>query len=126
MSKKTSHNKEISGRDPKSGQFLLGHQSTGGRPRGSRAKLGEQFISDLHTAWLEHGPQVIAAVIRDKPHEMLKAVSRLLPQQFDETVNLNVSMFAEVKDFVEAYRLALSVIGSNKPPKLIEANGRSD
>jgi hypothetical protein len=126
MSKKTSQNKDIDGRDVKTGQFVMGHSGLGGRPKGSRNKLGEQFVADLHDAWLEHGKDVIAAVIRDKPHEMLKAIVRLLPQQFDETLNLNVSVLAEIKDFTEAYRYALGIIGSNKSPKLINGHGRSD
>jgi hypothetical protein len=32
-----------------------------GRPRGSRNKLGEVFITQLYTDWLEHGEAVIAA-----------------------------------------------------------------
>jgi hypothetical protein len=34
-------------RDPVTGQFLMGHKSNGGRPRGSRNVLGEKFIADL-------------------------------------------------------------------------------
>jgi hypothetical protein len=36
-------------------------------PRGSRSKLGEQFITDLQVDWRAHGPQVIAAARRDDP-----------------------------------------------------------
>jgi hypothetical protein len=100
----------------------------GGRKLGSRNRLSEAFISDLHDAWLEHGKDVIEAVIKNKPHEMLRAVASLLPRQFDETVSLNISVLAEIKDFTEAYRYALGVIGSDKAkaPKLIESGNGSD
>jgi hypothetical protein len=126
MSKKASQNKQVEGRDPESGRFLAGNGGNGGRKPGSRNKLCEAFIADLHSRWMTDGPQVLDAVIKDKPHEFLKVIARLLPQQFDETVNLNVSVLAEIKDFVECYRYALGVIGSNKSPKLINGHGRSD
>jgi hypothetical protein len=31
-------------RDPDTGQFLVGHSGIGGRPKGSRNKLGEAFL----------------------------------------------------------------------------------
>jgi hypothetical protein len=33
-----------------------------GRPKGSRNKLGEAFVNDLYNDYLQHGPEVIAAV----------------------------------------------------------------
>src|SRR5215475_13508116 len=65
------------------GQFLRGHTGLpgGGRPRGSRSKLGEQFITDLQVDWRAHGPEVIAAVRRDDPGTYMTIVSRLLPTE---------------------------------------------
>src|SRR5262249_25988860 len=120
MSKNASQNKEINGGRDARGRFLAGSDGGPGRKVGSRNRLCEAFITDLHSRWLKDGPAVLDRVIRDKPHEFLKVIARLLPQQFDETVNLNVSVLAEIKDFTEAYRYALRNIGSDK---LIEANG---
>ena len=119
MIKKTSQGNELNGRDPESGQFVMGYNGGPGRPKGSRNKLAEAFIADLHARWIKDGPQVLDAVIKNKPHEFMKVVASLLPRQFDETLNLNVSMLAEVTDFVEAYRFALRQIGSDKA-KLID------
>jgi hypothetical protein len=119
MSKNGSQNKEINGRDSKTGQFVKGYNGGPGRKIGSRNRLGEAFVADLHDRWIKDGPQVLDAVIKNKPHEFMKVVASLLPKQFDETLNLNVSMLAEVTDFVEAYRFALRQIGSDKA-KLID------
>jgi hypothetical protein len=118
-----SRNNGLDQRDGKTGRFLSGNVGGPGRKIGSRNKLGEAFVSDLHDRWIKDGPTVLDAVIKDKPHEFLKVVASLLPKQFDETLNLNVSVLAEIKDFTEAYRYALRHIGSDKAkaPKLIEA-----
>jgi hypothetical protein len=44
----------VEGRDPRSGRFLTGN-SGGGRQRGSRNKLSEQFIADVYAQWQESG-----------------------------------------------------------------------
>ena len=41
------------------GRFLRGMPPGPGRPLGSRNKLREDFFADMHTAWLERGPEVI-------------------------------------------------------------------
>jgi hypothetical protein len=114
VTKNASPSKELNGRDKETGQFVKGYRGGPGRQVGSRNKLGEAFIADLHARWIKDGPQVLDAVIKNKPHEFMKVVASLLPRQFDETLNLNVSMLAEVSDFVEAYRFALHHIGSDK------------
>ena len=38
-----------------------------GRPKGSRNKLGEAFIEDLHIAWEKHGMAAIEATIKNQP-----------------------------------------------------------
>jgi hypothetical protein len=60
MSKKASQNKQVEGRDPESGRFLTGNNG-GGRKPGSRNKLCEAFIADLHSRWMTDGPQVLDA-----------------------------------------------------------------
>jgi len=46
--------KLMSEKDPKPGRFLTGN-SGGGRPKGSRNKLGEQFLEALVQDFTEHG-----------------------------------------------------------------------
>ena len=51
-----------------------------GRPKGSRNKLGEAFIEDLHAAWKKHGMAAIEATIKNQPAQFLKVVARVLPK----------------------------------------------
>ena len=62
-----------------------------GRPKGSRHKLSAQFIEDLHDAWMEHGPDIIRFSIVKNPVAVLEAVSRLVPRDFQVTVEAGQS-----------------------------------
>lgn len=52
-----------------------------GRPKGSRNKLGEQFIADLYADWQENGVSAIAQVRQERPHEYVKVVASILPKE---------------------------------------------
>jgi hypothetical protein len=80
-------------RDEKGG-FLTGTKPGPGRPRGSRAKLGEDFLRDLHEAWQAKGKQAIANVVEERPHEFLKVVAGLLPKD----INIKVDQLSEIDD----------------------------
>jgi len=81
----TKPNGDLTGFDNR-GKFAPGNK-LGGRPKGSRNKLGEAFIAALHDDFQQHGVDAIATVRRDKPHEYLKVCASLLPKEF--TVNVN-------------------------------------
>lgn len=58
-----------------------------GRPKGTRNKLGEDFIAALSTDFAEHGSAVIARVRTEAPAAYLKVVASLLPREMKvETV----------------------------------------
>jgi hypothetical protein len=59
----------------------------GGRPKGSRNKLGEAFLADLYEDFKAHGPQVIADVRANKPEVYLRVVASILPQQVEVRVD---------------------------------------
>lgn len=58
-----------------------------GRPKGSRNKLGEAFIEDMHADWEAHGKDAIVRVRTEKPEQYLKVVASILPK--DLNVNIN-------------------------------------
>jgi len=63
------------------GRFLPGNSGFGGRPKGSRNKLGEQFLSNLQADWEENGEDVIIKAREEKPMEYVKMVASLLPKE---------------------------------------------
>ncbi len=70
----------MSEKDPKTGRFLTGN-SGGGRPKGSRNKLGEQFLEALAQDFADHGQEAIVACREEKPTEYVKVVAGLLPKE---------------------------------------------
>jgi hypothetical protein len=65
-----------------------------GRPKGSRHKLGENFISALQADFSEHGSEVIQAVRTKRPQDYLKIVASILPKE----VNVNESALHQLSD----------------------------
>ena len=52
-----------------------------GRPKGSRNKLGEDFIAAMYDDFSQHGAAVIAKVREERPAEYLRVVASLLPKE---------------------------------------------
>lgn len=54
-----------------------------GRQKGSRNKLGEDFIRELQADFHTNGKSAIEEVRKDRPHEYLKVIASLLPKQVE-------------------------------------------
>lgn len=61
--------------------FQPGNTLGKGRPKGSRNKLGEDFLSALQQDFSEHGVAAITKVREDRPHEYLKVVASIMPKE---------------------------------------------
>ena len=92
-----------------------------GRPRGSRGKLSEDFLLDLHCAWTAHGADALARCAKTEPGVFCKIVASLLPKSLD--VNLSASVDAST--FTLKFREALALIHA-EPPKIIEHKNGSN
>jgi hypothetical protein len=92
-----------------------------GRPRGSRNRLSESFLSDFHTVWEEEGLEAIRRCARNDPSTFVRVAASLLPHD----INLNVGVNAET--FVGNFRAAVALLGNEPPPsrrrmKVIDAD----
>jgi len=99
--------KRVVGRPIKKGQVL----NPKGRPKGSRNKLGEDFISALQADFKAHGEEVIATVRTERPQDYLKVIASILPKE----VNVNQNALQELSDdelasILDAVRL--QILGS--------------
>ena len=79
------------GKPPVEHQFKPGQ---GGRPRGSRNKLGEDFINALADDFARHGAVAIERVREEKPDAYLKVIATLMPKD----LNLNVRQLDDLSD----------------------------
>jgi hypothetical protein len=113
-------------RDSRSGRFLTGN-SGGGRPKGSRNVLGEQFLDDLRETWATHGKTALARCASEEPTQFVRVIASLLPREAQLDVNIGV----DIMDFAARFRAAVALLDGADPdaatmsyrhPKLI--NGR--
>ena len=98
-------------RDARSGRFLTGCKPGPGRQSGSRNKLAENFIADLHATWEQHGAAALAKCAVDEPAQFVRVVASLMPKDINLNVGLDAATF--VKTFREA-RAALGNAGSQR------------
>jgi hypothetical protein len=105
-------------RDAKSGRFLQGNHS-GGRPIGSRPKLAAQFLDDLHADYSKHGKSTIKVWRTKHPDKYMTAIVGLLPKEASLDISVT-GLFADVRDFATAFRMARDYIGAE--PLLIEGD----
>ena len=75
-----------------------------GRPKGSRNKLGEQFLAQVLADFEQHGGEVIERVRRENPETYLRVVASLLPRQTeaeirgDQSITVKVLRFSQPDD----------------------------
>jgi len=72
-----------------------------GRPKGSRNKLQEDFLSDVLAAWETSGAEAISAMIADKPGDFVRMVAGLMPKE----ATLNINDNSELNDDELAARI---------------------
>jgi len=77
-----------------------------GRPRGARSKLSENFLTDLHDAWLELGPDALARCAEQRPDAFVRIVADLMPRN----VSVDVSHSVDMTNFVERFRCAVELL----------------
>jgi hypothetical protein len=117
------------------GQFVKGHRGYGGRKLGSRVKLSESFLGDLHKTWLKHGKKVLDRVAETAPETFLRVCATVLPKVMEVDSILSVqhhsTVHVEARDFMEAYQRWGQAIGARQPlieaqAEVIEDEGDSD
>jgi hypothetical protein len=114
--KDTETDSSNTSRDPK-GRFLTANNGGPGRPKGSRNKLGEEFLDDLIEAWRANGKKALALCAAREPTQFCKLVSNILPREIVSTAlsltaKVDLSAMEEAEGFLAAYRYARDRIGA--------------
>lgn len=99
------------------GRFVNGGKAGPGRPRGSRNKLGEEFLDDLIYEWRANGKKALALCAAREPTQFVKIVSNILPKEvLSMALNVNATIdmgeIEQAQGFLAAYRFARDRIGA--------------
>lgn len=82
---------EALARDETTGRFLTGNIG-GGRPKGARNKLAENFLADVLAEWESHGAVAVSDMREKNPGDFVKMVASLLPKEMTLNVNNDIEM----------------------------------
>ena len=81
---KSTGGKQVTGRELT--QFKPGQSGNPkGRPQGSRNKLSEEFVADLHAAWQLFGRPALMTTALTEPSVFVRVVASLMPKELEAT-----------------------------------------
>ena len=76
--------------------FEPGREKTGGRQKGTRNKISEAFLKDLHTEWERSGPAVLKILAVENPGVFAGLVAKVLPTAFDDEYPTRITIVTGV------------------------------
>jgi hypothetical protein len=130
IDRQTPTNTEMSKMNPKSLQNLKQPWQPGesgnlnGRP--PRARLSEQFISDMAASWSRHGGQILENMAKKDPGRFAGLCSQLIPRDVTLTLeqrlpgNMDPSDWAIVREVMHAVKQALPDANSRPPGEIMQ------
>lgn len=69
-----------------------------GRPKGSRDKLGQEFVQKLYEKFLERGDEAIDIAMSENPTAFLNVIARLMPTQIENKTKSIEELALELDD----------------------------
>lgn len=79
----------------------------GGRPKGSRNKLSEQFLADMLATWERYGAAALERVATEEPVAFIRIAAKLLPREIEPAHDLLAELQALSVEEMEARLEAL-------------------
>jgi hypothetical protein len=83
-----------------------------GRPRGAKSRIAESFLSDLASAWDEHGTEALRRCATEEPAVFVRTIAQLMPRDVTLSLGPNAAGFAQT--FQDAVRLLGNAV---EPPR---------
>ena len=99
-------------------KFKPGHQSRGGRRKGSRDKIETKMLEAIQKDFEEHGEEAIKICRMERPTEYLKLVASLLPKEVEASIDGQVTHQHQIES-IRRVIVDPKVITVQDPPRLI-------
>jgi hypothetical protein len=86
-------------------RFQSGQPKTpgSGRQKGTRNKLSEAFLRDLHDEWERSGPAALRVLAVENPAALAAIVAKVIPQAFDADMPATLHIVTGVRRHGEDY-----------------------
>jgi hypothetical protein len=84
-------------------RFQPGMQKIGGRKVGTRNKLSEAFLRDLHEEWERSGRAALKILAVENPAMLAGLVAKVIPQAFDADMPATLHIITGVVRHGEVY-----------------------
>jgi hypothetical protein len=105
-----------------------------GRPKGSRNKLGEAFLSDFLAEWEEGGAEALKRVRTFDPATFIKVAASILPREIKlDSDNVTLEKFLEqfqtieeIDEFIKGITALGAGEGNAEEEAALEARSQSD
>ena len=62
-------------------QFQIGNKGGPGRRMGSKNRLSEDFLQELHAVFIESGGEAIRTMCKNSPNEFVRVCAGLVPRE---------------------------------------------
>jgi hypothetical protein len=84
-------------------EFTKGQPKVGGRAKGTRNKISEAFLKDLHEEWQRSGQATLKILAYEQPAAFAHLVAKVLPQAFDDEYPATLHIITGVPRHGEDY-----------------------
>jgi hypothetical protein len=68
-----------------------------GRPQGSRNKLSEDFLADLHESWLAFGKPALMTAAWTDPVAYVRVVASLMPKELEACTTVHMERMSDAQ-----------------------------
>jgi hypothetical protein len=97
-----------------------------GRPVGAKAVFSQDFIKDVHAAWLEHGSSALRACAVTEPGRFLQVCASLMPREASLSVDVDLKsevalVLADFRNLGIPDRNIQKIMGKILPTQAIDA-----
>ena len=125
MGKRRVPNTDNTNAQQKPGLFKPGQSGNpAGRPKGSRNKLGEDFLADAHQLWVQHGSKALETMATSEPSKFCQMIAGLLPREMlIQDASINIREIRHV--IVEAVKADDKAIEHDETPAIQDKSDRT-